>query len=50
MKITILGTGTIAFSPTRSCSGYYLEAGDARVLMDCGSGTSRRLAELGIAW
>ena len=50
MKITILGTGTIAFSPTRSCSGYYLEAGEAKVLMDCGSGTCRRLAELGIPW
>jgi ribonuclease BN (tRNA processing enzyme) len=50
VKITILGTGTIAFSPDRSCAAYYLEAGDARILMDCGSGTCRRLAELGIAW
>ena len=50
MKITVLGTGTIAFSPTRSCAGYYVEAGEARVLMDCGSGTCRRLAELGIRW
>jgi ribonuclease BN (tRNA processing enzyme) len=50
VRITVLGTGTIALSPTRSCSGYYVEAGDARVLMDCGSGTSRRLAELGIPW
>lgn len=50
MRLTVLGTGTIAFSPTRSCAGYYLEAGDARVLMDCGAGSTRRLAELGIAW
>lgn len=50
MHLTILGTGTIAFSATRSCSGYYVEAGDARLLMDCGAGTTRRLAELGIAW
>ncbi len=50
MRLTILGTGTIAFSPTRSCSAYYVEAGAARLLMDCGSGTTRRLAELGIAW
>lgn len=50
MKLTVLGTGTIAFSPVRSCSGYYLEAGEARVLMDCGSGTCRRLAELEIPW
>jgi len=50
MRLTVLGTGTIAFSPTRSCSGYYVEAGDARLLMDCGAGTARRLAELGVAW
>lgn len=50
MKLTVLGTGTIAFSAGRSCAGYYVEAGSARVLMDCGSGTTRRLAELGIPW
>jgi ribonuclease BN (tRNA processing enzyme) len=50
MRLTVLGTGTIAFSPTRSCAGYYLEAGGARVLMDCGSGITRRLAERGIPW
>jgi ribonuclease BN (tRNA processing enzyme) len=50
MHLTVLGTGTIAFSPDRSCAGYYVEAGDARILMDCGSGTTRRLAELGIPW
>ena len=50
MQLTVLGTGTIAFSPTRSCAGYYVEAGYARILMDCGAGTARRLAELGIAW
>ena len=50
MRLTVLGTGTIAFSPTRSCAAYYVEAGEARVLMDCGSGTCRRLAELGIEW
>ncbi|MGH7679589.1 MAG: MBL fold metallo-hydrolase [Gemmatimonadaceae bacterium] len=48
MRLTVLGTGTIAFSSTRSCSGYYVEAGEARVLMDCGPGTTRRLAELAI--
>lgn len=50
MRLTVLGTGTIAFSPARSCSGYYLEAGQARILMDCGAGTTRRLAQLGIEW
>ena len=50
MRITVLGTGTIALSAERSCSGYYVEAGDARVLTDCGSGITRRLAEQGIPW
>jgi ribonuclease BN (tRNA processing enzyme) len=50
VKLTVLGTGTIAFSPARSCSGYYVEAGTARVLMDCGSGITRRLAELALDW
>lgn len=50
MRLTILGTGTIAFSAGRSCAGYYLEAGQARLLLDCGSGTARRLAEYGIPW
>jgi ribonuclease BN (tRNA processing enzyme) len=50
VNLTVLGTGTIAFSPARSCSSYYVEAGNAKMLIDCGSGTSRRLAELGIAW
>ena len=50
MRLTVLGTGTIAFSPTRSCSGYYVEAGASKLLMDCGSGTTRRLSELGIPW
>src|SRR5207237_6522392 len=50
MRLTVLGTGTISFSPARSCSGYYVEAGAAKVLVDCGAGTTRRLTELGIPW
>jgi ribonuclease BN (tRNA processing enzyme) len=50
MNFTVLGTGTIAFSPQRSCSSYYVEAGSAKILMDCGAGTARRIAELGIPW
>src|SRR5688572_6430096 len=50
MRLTVLGTGTIAFSAQRSCAAYYVEAGQARVLMDCGSGTTRRLAELSVPW
>jgi ribonuclease BN (tRNA processing enzyme) len=50
MRLTTLGTGTVALSPQRGCAGYLLDAGDVRLLLDCGSGVTRRLAELGIAW
>src|SRR3954469_15400413 len=57
-RLRALGTGTIAFSPARSCSGYFLECGseggeraaDIRLLMDCGSGITRRLAEQQVEW
>ncbi|MEK7402554.1 MAG: ribonuclease Z [Gemmatimonadota bacterium] len=50
MRVTVLGSGTIAHSPTRSCAAYYLETEGARVLLDCGPGTARRMAEHGIWW
>lgn len=50
MRLTVLGTGTIALSPTRACSGYFVEHGDTRLLMDCGPGVARRLAELALPW
>src|SRR5215471_4621982 len=50
MRFTTLGTGTISLSPGRSCAGYFLEAPDLRLLIDCGSGITRRLAELGFDW
>jgi len=50
VRFTALGTGTISLGATRSCAAYLLEAGDLRLLIDCGSGTTRRLAELGSVW
>ena len=50
MRFTTLGTGTISLSDARSCAAYLLEAGELRLLIDCGSGTTRRLAELGSQW
>jgi ribonuclease BN (tRNA processing enzyme) len=49
-RLTTLGTGTVALAGERSCAGYLYEADDVRLLLDCGSGITRRLAELGIAW
>jgi ribonuclease BN (tRNA processing enzyme) len=50
VRFTTLGTGTVALSPSRSCSGYLLEADELQLLIDCGSGITRRLAELGRSW
>ena len=49
-RFRALGTGTVALSPTRGCAGYLVEADGVRLLIDCGSGVTRRLAELGIEW
>jgi ribonuclease BN (tRNA processing enzyme) len=45
MRLTTLGTGTVALTPSRVCAGYLLQAGDISLLMDCGSGVTHRLAE-----
>lgn len=50
MRFTTLGTGTISLSPQRSCAGYLVESPELRLLIDCGSGVTRRLAELGVEW
>jgi len=50
VRLTVLGTGTVALSARRSCAGYLLETDDVRLLLDCGSGVTRRLAELGLDW
>lgn len=49
-RFRALGTGTVAFSPARSCSGYLVQTDEILLLMDCGSGITRRLAELEIEW
>ena len=45
MRLTTLGTGTIALTPARVCAGHLVEAGRVRLLLDCGSGITHRLAE-----
>ena len=50
MRLVTLGTGTVALTPERVCAGHYIEAGDVRLLLDCGSGVTHRLAELGLPW
>lgn len=50
MRYTTLGSGTIALDANRNCSGHLIEAGETRLLIDCGSGVTHRMAELGVDW
>jgi ribonuclease BN (tRNA processing enzyme) len=50
VRFTSLGTGTISLAAARSCAGYLLDAPPVRLLVDCGSGITRRLAERGADW
>jgi ribonuclease BN (tRNA processing enzyme) len=50
MRLTTVGTGTVALSPTRVCSGQFVQAGAVSLLLDCGSGVTHRLAELVPPW
>ena len=47
MKLTLLGTGTPAPSLKRASSGYLVEIGDDRIVMDHGPGAHHRLIESG---
>lgn len=50
MKLTTIGTGTGAPHPTRVCSGHLVEAGNIKLLMDCGNGVVHRMASLNVRW
>ena len=50
MKLTVIGSGTISLSPTRGCASYLVEAGDLRILLDCGPGAAHTMARHGIDW
>jgi len=50
VRLTTVGTGTAAPVADRVQAGHFVEVGGMRVLLDCGSGVSFRLASLGIDW
>jgi ribonuclease BN (tRNA processing enzyme) len=50
MRLVTLGTGTVALTAERVCAGHFIEAGDVRLMLDCGSGVTHRLAEFGLPW
>ena len=47
MKLTLLGTGTPAPSLKRQSSGYLVEIGDDKIILDHGPGAHHRLLEAG---
>ncbi len=49
MKLTILGSGTSAPSKNRGNSGYLLEIGADKILIDGGAGTIRKLPLIGVS-
>lgn len=48
MKLTILGSGTCVPYIHRGSSGYVLESESTKLLLDCGSGSTWKLAHAGI--
>jgi ribonuclease BN (tRNA processing enzyme) len=50
MRLVVLGSGTCVPSGTRLPSGYWVEAGPARVRLDCGAGTVHAMARWGLPW
>jgi ribonuclease BN (tRNA processing enzyme) len=50
MRLTILGSGTVVPNGERNSSGYFVEAGETRLMMDCGAGTLHALARYGLDW
>ena len=50
MHLTTIGTGTAAPSAERVNAGHLVQAGEVRLLLDCGSGVVHRMATLGVDW
>ena len=50
MRLTVVGSGTVAPEPDRVCSGYFVDDGTTRLLLDCGPGVVHHLARFGLPW
>ncbi len=50
MQLTVLGSGTVVVDPAHVCASYYVEAGGARLLLDCGPGAVHSMARHGVDW
>lgn len=50
MRLTIVGSGTAAPEPERVGSGFFVEAGGQRLLVDCGPGVVHHMARFRLDW
>ncbi len=50
MELTVLGSGTVAPSPTRTAAAHWVSTRSTRLLLDCGAGTMHRMASCNIPW
>ena len=50
MKLTVIGSGTVVPDGNRNSAGYFLEASDARVMLDCGAGSVHALDRFKLPW
>lgn len=50
MELVVLGSGTVVPDPERACASFYVDAGEARVLLDCGPGAVQGMARWGVPW
>jgi ribonuclease BN (tRNA processing enzyme) len=50
MRLTTIGTGTVAPHPRRVCAAHLIETERVRLLLDCGHGAVHRMASLGVTW
>ncbi|MEM4288891.1 MAG: MBL fold metallo-hydrolase [Nitrososphaerota archaeon] len=49
MRIMVLGAGSIVPTASRFSSGFYVEAGERRMLVDCGPGVLEKMRRLAIS-
>jgi len=50
VRLTIIGSGTAVPERDRACSGYLLETGGLRILLDCGPGVVHGMARRNVEW
>lgn len=50
LRLTVVGSGTVVPEGDRGGACHFLEAGERRILLDCGPGAVQGMARLGLPW